>query len=223
MPNLRSKTWTTTTPANVADAQFWEDHLISNEDHNKILTSVQAVNNTTPDANGNVNVSTLPIGGTTGQILTKLSNTSGDAGWEDPPNLAHIIQDPDGTSLSYKPKLQFLGADVSNDNVNNRTVVDCHGEKGDPGKSAYSYAQDGGYTGSEAQFTTDLGQFQELATTAEGAADDAEAAVQEIRGLLSLPAFSVDFTTGELMYTQDLTYSFLINNTNGNLEWEVLP
>lgn len=27
MPNLRGKTWTTTTPANVADAQFWEDHL----------------------------------------------------------------------------------------------------------------------------------------------------------------------------------------------------
>ena len=28
MPNLRGKTWDTTTPANVNDAQHWEDHLI---------------------------------------------------------------------------------------------------------------------------------------------------------------------------------------------------
>lgn len=28
MPNLREKTWTPTTPAQTADAQFWEDHLI---------------------------------------------------------------------------------------------------------------------------------------------------------------------------------------------------
>ena len=28
MPNLRDKTWTPTTPAQTADAQFWEDHLI---------------------------------------------------------------------------------------------------------------------------------------------------------------------------------------------------
>ncbi|MBO6262075.1 MAG: hypothetical protein J6N95_05655 [Bacilli bacterium] len=32
MPNLRGKTWTTTTPAQVTDAQFWEDHLISDSD-----------------------------------------------------------------------------------------------------------------------------------------------------------------------------------------------
>lgn len=28
MPNIRSKIWTTTTPAQVTDAQYWEDHLI---------------------------------------------------------------------------------------------------------------------------------------------------------------------------------------------------
>ena len=32
MPNIRGKTWTTTTPAQVTDAQFWEDHLISDSD-----------------------------------------------------------------------------------------------------------------------------------------------------------------------------------------------
>lgn len=32
MPNLREKTWTPTTPALTEDAQFWEDHLISDVD-----------------------------------------------------------------------------------------------------------------------------------------------------------------------------------------------
>lgn len=32
MPNLRGKIWTTTTPAQVDDANWWEDHLISDED-----------------------------------------------------------------------------------------------------------------------------------------------------------------------------------------------
>lgn len=223
MPNLRGKTWTTTTPANVADAQFWEDHLMSDSSSAKLEATVMSVNSALPDINGNVNVSTIPVGGTTGQLLTKQSNVSGDVGWNDPPNLAHVIQTPNGTDLAYKPKLQFLGADVSNDNVNGKTVVDCHGEKGDPGKSAYSYAQDGGYTKSESQFTTDLGQFDEFATTAEQAASDANDAVEEIRQMLAVPSFTVDFTTGELLYTAETTYSFLINATSGNLEWEVLP
>lgn len=41
MPNLRSKTWTTTTLANVEDAQYWEDHLISAEDAAKAAGAVQ--------------------------------------------------------------------------------------------------------------------------------------------------------------------------------------
>lgn len=32
MPNLRNRTWRSTDPAVVSDAQFWEDHLISDED-----------------------------------------------------------------------------------------------------------------------------------------------------------------------------------------------
>ena len=50
MPNLRGKTWTTTTPANVGDAQYWEDHLISDSDATKIGTAVQTVNGTLADA-----------------------------------------------------------------------------------------------------------------------------------------------------------------------------
>ena len=102
MPNLRSKTWTTTTPATVGDAQYWEDHLISDTAAAKAASSVQTVNSVAPDANGNVDVS-----------------------------VGHTIQNASGTDMPYQSTLQFTGADVSNDSVNGKTVVDCHGEKGD--------------------------------------------------------------------------------------------
>ena len=76
MPNLRGKTWTTTTPANVEDAQYWEDHLISDTAALKAASSVQSVNSITPDAQGNVDVVALPAGGTAGQVLTKQSSTT---------------------------------------------------------------------------------------------------------------------------------------------------
>lgn len=131
MPSLRGKTWTTTTPAAVTDAQFWEDHLISDADAAKAASSVQTVNNTAPDINGNVDVVALPPGGTTGQVLTKVSNTSGDADWEDPASGGHTIKDKDGTTMTQQPTLQFVNADVTNDSVNSKTVVDCKGAKGD--------------------------------------------------------------------------------------------
>lgn len=43
------------------------------------------------------------------------------------------------------------------------------------GKTAYQYAQDGGYQGTEAQFETDLGNFQTYASNAQQGASDAEA------------------------------------------------
>ena len=220
MPNLRGKTWTPTTPATVADAQNWEEHLISNEDYQKVLSAVQRVNNTLPDEYGNVHLNTLPDGGLPGQIITKLSAAAGDAGWENPPNLAHIIEKPDGIGLPYRQNLQFINASVHNED--DRTVVDCHGEKGEDGKSAYEYAVDGGYTGTEEQFYSDLGRFQEYADMAEESAGDAQNAVDTILDILSVPEFSIDFTTGEVIYTQDQTYNFTINITTGNLEWEVI-
>lgn len=131
MPNLRSKTWTTTTPAYVEDAQFWEDHLISDAVAAKAASSVQTVNSTAPDANGNVDVVALPAGGTVGQVLTKKSSTDGDADWENPASSGHTIKDEDGVSMTQQPTLQFLNADVTNDSVNSATVVDCKGAKGD--------------------------------------------------------------------------------------------
>ena len=131
MPNLRSKTWTTTTPANVEDAQYWEDHLISDSAAAKAASSVQSVNSQTPDANGNVDIVALPAGGTAGQVLTKQSSATGDADWKDPTSSGHIIEDDNGTAMAQQPTLQFVNADVTNDSVNDRTVVDCKGAKGD--------------------------------------------------------------------------------------------
>lgn len=136
MPNLRSKTWTTTTPANVEDAQYWEDHLISDADALKITTSVQSVNNTTPDAQGNVDIVALPDGGTAGQVLTKQSSLDGDADWEDPASSGHTIIDEHGDDMPYRTNLQFISAEVTDDSVNDTTIVDCKGEKGDPGQAA---------------------------------------------------------------------------------------
>lgn len=136
MPNLRSKTWTTTTPANVEDAQYWEDHLISDADALKITTSVQSVNNTTPDAQGNVDIVALPSGGTAGQVLTKQSSAEGDADWEDPASSGHTIIDEHGDDMPYRTNLQFTNAEVTDDSVNDTTIVDCKGEKGDKGDAA---------------------------------------------------------------------------------------
>ena len=219
MPNLRGKTWTTTTPANVNDAQWWEDHLISDQSQLKIQSAVQTVENTAADDAGNVNV--FPSGGLSGQVLTKTADGSGNIAWEDPASSGHIIQNNSGNNMPYERTLQFKNATVTDDSVEGRTVVDCHGEKGDDGKSAYQYAVEGGYTGTESQFTDDLGNFQTYADQAEDAADDAEAALAEIRSTLAIPTFTVNFSTGELIYDDNLTYTFLINQTSGNLEWEV--
>lgn len=136
MPNLRSKTWTTTTLANVEDAQHWEDHLISDADAAKIASSVQSVNGNTPDAYGNVDVVALPDGGTLGQVLTKQSSLDGDADWEDPASSGHTIIDENGDDMPYRTNLQFTNAEVTDDSVNDTTIVDCKGEKGDPGQAA---------------------------------------------------------------------------------------
>ena len=59
-------------------------------------------------------------------------------------------------------------------------------------------------------------------TNAAQSASDALGAASQISSLLQVPQFTVDFTTGNLMYTMDAVYSFVINTTTGNLEWEVI-
>lgn len=57
-------------------------------------------------------------------------------------------------------------------------------------------------------------------TAAESAKRDAEDALQTIQDLLSDPHFTIDFSTGNLMYDSDM-FNFQIDTTTGNLEWEV--
>ena len=220
MPNIRGKTWTPTTPANVGDAQFWEDHLFSDTDAQFLRSAVQTVEGKPVDDSLNVNV--FPDGGINGQVLTKTGLSRYDLEWAEPASSGHTIQDSHSVDMPQQETLQFLNADVSNDDVNGKTIVDCHGEKGDDGKSAYQYAIEGGYTGTEQKFSTDLGNMETYATTAEDAAEDAEAALAEINSILVVPSFTVDFATGELIYDSELTYTFAINQSTGNLEWEAV-
>lgn len=41
MPNLRSKTWTATTPAQTVDANFWESHLIDDESYEALQDLIE--------------------------------------------------------------------------------------------------------------------------------------------------------------------------------------
>ena len=65
---------------------------------------------------------------------------------------------------------------------------------------------------------------QEAAESAQGAeayAERAEAAAEEAEALTQATVFTVNFTTGNLMYTNEDIFDFAINTSNGNLEWEV--
>ena len=66
------------------------------------------------------------------------------------------------------------------------------------------------------------GQAALSAETAEGHADDAADIKEEIITMIGQVLFFVDYTTGNLMYTDDNPYTFRINTTTGNLEWEVI-
>ena len=59
---------------------------------------------------------------------------------------------------------------------------------------------------------------EQAATTA---ADEATTAAENIEELLGAPTFSVDFSIGQLTYSIDTIYTFTINTTTGDLEWEV--
>lgn len=52
-----------------------------------LSTAVKSVNDTLPDANGNVDVVALPTGGTAGQVLYKDSSADGDASWGNLPTV----------------------------------------------------------------------------------------------------------------------------------------
>ena len=53
------------------------------------------------------------------------------------------------------------------------------------------------------------------------AAEQAAEYLEETRQAAGAMDFYVDFSTGALMYNNGTTYDFFINQTTGNLEWEV--
>ena len=79
-----------------------------------LASAVKSVNNTLPDANGNVNVSGISIpGGTQGQVLTKLSSAEGDFDWENVDGLPS-----GGTTGQVLTKVSSADGDANWQNVN---------------------------------------------------------------------------------------------------------
>jgi hypothetical protein len=78
------------------------------------------------------------------QYVVSDGNTgSGDSGFSP---IASVEQTDTGAVISITDKNGTTTATIT------------HGENGDPGKSAYEYAQDGGYTGTEEEFAEKLAQ-----------------------------------------------------------------
>ena len=79
----------------------------------------------------------MPLGGTTGQVLTKKTDADLDAEWQD-------------SKGGITPTIGDNGNWFLGDTDTGKP------SRGDNGKSAYSYAQDGGYTGTEEEFAAKL-------------------------------------------------------------------
>lgn len=60
------------------------------------------------------------------------------------------------------------------------------------------------------------------ASNAEQAKEDAADILEEVQTAAGGVVFTVDFSTGNLVYTNESLYTFSINTTTGNLEWEVV-
>lgn len=105
----------------------------------------------------------MPAGGTAGQVLTKLTDADFEAEWQDCQGGADGITPTIGENGNW-----YLGAtDTGKPSRGEKGDTGANGPqgpKGDTGatgavgKSAYSYAQDGGYTGTEAEFAAKLAE-----------------------------------------------------------------
>ena len=103
----------------------------------------------------------MPAGGAAGQVLTKLTDADFEAEWQDCQGGADGITPTIGENGNW-----YLGAtDTGKPSRGEKGDTGANGPqgpKGDTGatgangKSAYSYAQDGGYTGTEAEFAAKL-------------------------------------------------------------------
>ena len=68
----------------------------------------------------------VPTGGTTGQVLKKASGTDYDTEWANESgggSGGHTIINSAGTNMTQRTGLQFVGADVTDDSTNDKTIV----------------------------------------------------------------------------------------------------
>ena len=140
----------------------------------------------------------MPAGGTAGQVLTKLTDADFEAEWQDCQGGADGITPTIGENGNW-----YLGAtDTGKPSRGEKGDTGANGPqgpKGDTGatgadgKSAYSYAQDGGYTGTEAEFAAKL------------AAEGLDKALYVINATIDFASFelSVDKTFGEIKQAYD--------------------
>ncbi len=106
----------------------------------------------------------MPLGGTTGQVLTKKTDADFDAEWQDSKGgtggITPTIGDNGnwylGATDTGKPSRGEKGDTGANGPQGPKGDTGATGATGADGKSAYSYAVDGGYTGTEAEFAAKL-------------------------------------------------------------------
>ena len=86
----------------------------------------------------------VPASGTTGQVLTKASNADYDTTWTTPSGGSggHTIINSAGTNMTQRTGLQFVGADVTDDSANDKTIVKTTPQSmiGDAWASGHAYA-----------------------------------------------------------------------------------
>ena len=73
-------------------------------------------------------VESVPNGGTAGQVLAKKTATDGDTEWINP---GHEILNASGTEMARRQKLQFVGAAVTDDARNGKTIITTATKAGD--------------------------------------------------------------------------------------------
>ena len=106
----------------------------------------------------------MPAGGTAGQVLTKVTDADFEAEWQDCQGGADGITPTIGDNGNWylgatdtgKPSRGEKGDTGANGPQGPKGDTGATGATGADGKSAYSYAQDGGYTGTEAEFAAKL-------------------------------------------------------------------
>lgn len=171
---------------------------------NKLYTRINWVNNTTPALNEtNLNLMSKGID----DIDNRVVNIAGDI----MTSIGQIEQDLQQAEALLAAS-QTLKEDSESWANGQRDGVDVPST--DP-----AYQNNSKYYKEQAQQSANSASSS--ASDAADVAEDAMETLAEVRELLPTSTFTINFTTGELEYTNSARYNFTINTTTGNLEWEV--